>query len=101
MITSHSEVTFEKSQTLSMKHALLGSLKELIFIHLMAFSVTQETVHKPICVMNVYPHFSSTHIDHPCGSPLSIALSFMTSHNPIFLSRIHLFPIFTFILPCK
>ena len=60
---------FQESQTLSVKRALLDTLKELIFIHLMTFAVTQETVHKPICVMNtsISP---SKFIRHPCWSVL-------------------------------
>ena len=90
---------FSRKHKTFKKHALIDSLKELL---LMTFADKHhnigcyiETIHKLICVMIVYPYFSFRAPSPSMSwSPLSIALSVMTSHMLIFLSCIHPFIFF-------
>ena len=90
---------FSKKHKIFKKHALIDSLKALL---LMTFADKHhnvgcytDTIHKLICVMIVYPYFSFRAPSPSMSwSPLSIALSVMTSHMPIFLNCIHPFIFF-------
>ena len=79
------------------KTCSIKSLKELNFSWHMSWHLS---LHRHLSE-NQLRHDRITYLSSMSWSSLSIALSFMTSHTPTFLSRIHLFPIFPFILPCK
>ena len=87
---------FQEPQKSSEKHACenLGGAKFFI-AHVMMFVATLPSFRKPITPWHDHLPFSfQAYSSSMLWSPLSIALSFMTSHKPIFLIHIHPFIFF-------